>query len=193
MDAPGPGGAPPARAPSDRPGPWRRRLRLLRHRLRTEGRTRPTDALADLLERALGPAVAGPLPPARLRRGVARSSAREEYLKAGALAAAELLGFLLRSGRTPGGGARWLDFGCGAGRIAWILLRARACASLVGVDVDRPAIDWCRRHLEGGRFLAIESWPPMPLPAASFDLVFAASVFTHFDESFLMFSTSTKT
>ena len=157
-------------------------MRRLRHELGTEGRARSTDLVADLAERALGPMVGWPVPRAALRRGVGRGSSREEYLKAGALAVAELLGFLSRSDRTFGREARILDFGCGAGRLAGILLAARVSDSLVGVDVDEAAVRWCQRHLRQGRFLSIAPRPPMPLAGGSFELAFAASVFTHFDE-----------
>lgn len=173
----GAGPAPPAPRRSAR-----LRLRALRQRLRGEARARTADALADLAEAALGPIVGWPLPPARLRRGVARSSSREEYLKAGALAVAELLAFLARAGRPLARATRLLDFGCGAGRLAGLLLASRAVDTLTGVDVDAAAIRWCQRRLPAGRFLAIAPAPPLPFPPAAFDLVLAASVFTHFDE-----------
>ena len=123
-----------------------------------------------------------PLPPAELRRRVARSSARDEYLKAGGLAAAEIVGFLWRAGVGAEGRARWLDFGCGCGRLSWYLISSGACATYVGADVDEPAIRWCRSHLKEGRFEVIRPEPPTAFDSESFDLVFAASVFTHFDE-----------
>ena len=64
-------------------------------------------------------------------------------------------------------------------RLAGILLAARVSDSLVGVDVDEAAVRWCQRHLR-----QVDSSLSLPAPDAprlgSFELAFAASVFTHF-------------
>lgn len=48
--------------------------------------------------------------------------------------------------------------------------------------MDPQAIDWACRHLPG-RFESIASSPPTRLPSEHFDVVYAISVFTHFDEA----------
>jgi SAM-dependent methyltransferase len=160
----------------------RKSLRSLRARLRESTRYWLSDAPADLAEALAGPAVGRPLPGRALRQGVARGSSRDEYLKAGGLAATEVLAFLLRSGVDGRPLRRWLDFGCGSGRLAWLLHDSGAAPELVGVDVDRGAVDWCARHLAPGRFRAIEPMPPLGIGDGEIDLALAASVFTHFDE-----------
>jgi ubiquinone/menaquinone biosynthesis C-methylase UbiE len=77
---------------------------------------------------------------------------------------------------------RVLDFGCGCGRtIAWFLHQGQT--EFHGVDVDRDAIEWCRKHLRQGHFFANAPAPPLPYPAEHFDVVYCISVFTHLSES----------
>ena len=77
---------------------------------------------------------------------------------------------------------RWLDFGCGSGRIARHLLGADPPRELWGVDVDAPAVAWCARRFPGSTFRTISADPPSPLPASHFDVVVSGSVFTHLAE-----------
>jgi len=70
-----------------------------------------------------------------------------------------------------------LDFGCGCGRVTryW----AGFAGSIAGSDLDAEAIDWCSANLPFARFE--QNWlaPPLAFDDASFDLVYALSVFTH--------------
>jgi SAM-dependent methyltransferase len=71
-----------------------------------------------------------------------------------------------------------LDFGCGCGRtIRWLIERFPRTA-FWGADVDPAAVAWCERHLQA-HFAANAALPPLPFPPASFDCVYAISVFTH--------------
>lgn len=160
---------------------WRKTLRSLRARVRESTRYWISDGPADLAEALTGPVVGRPLPGRALRQGVARGSSRDEYLKAGGLAATEVLAFLLRAGVDGRDLRRWLDFGCGSGRLAWLLLDSGAAVELVGVDVDRDAVDWCAKQLAPGKFFACRPMPPLEIADAAIDVALAASVFTHFD------------
>jgi SAM-dependent methyltransferase len=161
------------------PAPARRSVR----RLLAEAPHRLRDLPADLADRFRR----DPLPPAALRARVGLSSSRQEFQAAGGLLARDLLAAL--AAVEPAGGAvwtagRWLDFGCGCGRVVRSLLRAGQLGpgtEISGVDVDRPAVAWCRRHLPG-RFEAGSELPPLAFPDGSFDLIYAVSVFTHLDE-----------
>jgi len=42
-------------------------------------------------------------------------------------------------------------------------------------------ISWCRRHLAGS-FSVMRPDPPLDFPAASFDVIYAISIFTHYTE-----------
>lgn len=97
--------------------------------------------------------------------------------------------------------SRVFDFGCGCGRTARHLLRQTPRpAAYLGVDLHRGMVRWCQKHLSpldpAFRFEHHDVGNPgfnpgrrkpakLPLPAewGTFDLVYAASVFTHLRES----------
>jgi len=135
----------------------------------------------DLRERFSRDRESPPLPPAALRRRVGLTSSREEFLTLGRDLSRDLLAAFAEVRRPDESFARWLDFGCGSGRVARFVIAA-GVGTVSGVDVDRPAVRWARRHLGAG-FEAIEPRPPLPFPEASFDVVYAVSVFTHLDEA----------
>jgi len=74
-----------------------------------------------------------------------------------------------------------LDFGCGCGRVTryW----DGFAGSVAGSDLDREAVEWCNRNLRFGRFELNALEPPLVFADASFDLVYALSVFTHLTAS----------
>lgn len=90
-----------------------------------------------------------------------------------------------------------LDIGCGIGRMAVPLTGYVTDGSYDGIDIVAPAIRWCKRHVSSrhpnfrfhhadvhNRFYnPTGSERPeshrFPFPDASFDFVFACSVFTH--------------
>lgn len=163
------------------PGPLRATLR----RTVADAPHRRRDFTADLKERFV-PGSSLPLPPARLRHRVGPNSSRAEFLHVGALCAADLLKVYEPMKRPAEADRRWLDFGCGCGRVARHLVGRDsgplAGIDYTGVDVDRLQIDWAARHLPG-RFEVIPEAPPTALAGGSFDLIFTISVFTHLDES----------
>jgi SAM-dependent methyltransferase len=77
-------------------------------------------------------------------------------------------------------GKRVLDFGCGAGRVLRHFLAEGSSTELWGCDIDGPSVAWLVDNMSP----AVRSFrngpePPLPLPDGYFDLVWAASVFTH--------------
>jgi SAM-dependent methyltransferase len=154
----------------------------IRHRLRVLRRETPIrfrDFPADLNERFRGSAM--PLPPASLRGRVGIDSSRAHFDAIGRRVADDVLSVFptlaLRIEDYP----RWLDFGCGAGRAARHLATQASIQWLAGVDVDEPAIRWASRRLRN-EYVAIAPSPPTHYAEASFDVIYAISVFTHFDE-----------
>lgn len=163
------------------PGPVRAGLR----RVVADARYRREDLLADLRERLAG-ADGLPLPPPGLRHRVGPNSSRTQFLHVGRLCAADLLKIYGALGRPAAGDRRWLDFGCGCGRVARHLIAPEANSApgdlvYTGVDVDRRQIAWAARHLPG-RFEVIPAAPPTALGDGEFDVIFTISVFTHLDE-----------
>jgi SAM-dependent methyltransferase len=150
----------------------RRQIREVPQRLRDLG--------PDLRERLSNAGESPPLPPAALRRRVGLTSSRDEFLTLGRNLSRDLLALFAEVRRPGESFNRWLDFGCGSGRVARFVIAA-GVGAISGVDIDRPAVRWARRHLGPG-FQAIEPRPPLPFADASFDIVYAVSVFTHLDE-----------
>lgn len=118
-----------------------------------------------------------PLPPPRLRTGVSGAPDVWMYVEGGELAEKTVRGALDRSGVDISSLRAILDFGCGCGRVLrrWRELDARVC----GTDVNAAAVDWCRTHLPFAEVGVNGLEPPLSYGEASFDLVYAISVFTH--------------
>lgn len=113
-----------------------------------------------------------PLPPRRLMVRVAGTADAEWFLRSGRAAYDAI------AERVPLEQLQSvLDFGCGCGRVTryWSGFAGAVCGS----DVNAQAIAWCRGNLGFARFERNALEPPLAFEAASFDLVYALSVFTH--------------
>jgi SAM-dependent methyltransferase len=75
-----------------------------------------------------------------------------------------------------------LEFGCGWGRIIRLFTRDVDPPGLWGIDCMSSAIDTCRETNPLARFELTDPFPPTILPANTFDLVYAYSVFSHLSE-----------
>ncbi len=113
-----------------------------------------------------------PLPPRRLMVRVAGTADADWFLRSGRAAYDAIADHVPLEEV-----ADVLDFGCGCGRV---LRYWRDAAGLVaGSDRDGGAVDWCRSNLGFARVERNALAPPLSFPDASFDLVYALSVFTH--------------
>jgi SAM-dependent methyltransferase len=121
-----------------------------------------------------------PIPPLRLVRASTGTSSLRWMFDGGALAAASVADILAQDGCRIESVGSLLDFGCGCGRVVrrW----ARGRAEIHGCDYHAASIAWCRRHLTHARFEVNGLAPPLPYAGASFDVVYALSVFTHLPE-----------
>lgn len=123
-----------------------------------------------------------PIPPPELRQRMSILADSDEdrrgYLERGAVTRRAIEGVLTPDWSWEG--KRVLDFGCGSGRVLRHLLPEAQHAEFWGSDIDRGCIAWNEQHLTPPMsFVVNDEAPPLPLPAADFDLVYAMSVFTH--------------
>ncbi|WP_153769118.1 class I SAM-dependent methyltransferase [Labrenzia sp. CE80] len=89
---------------------------------------------------------------------------------------------LVRSGAELRG--RLLDFGCSSGRNLAALQRAFGNdLELFGADPSQSSIEWLRANVHGVCAEVNRQEPPLPFEDATFDLVLAKSIWTHFSPS----------
>ena len=127
-----------------------------------------------------------PYPPIDLANRVGAivdaSDPYEHFRMLGAGTKAELLAALPEGWSFAG--RQVLDFGCGAGRTLRHLLDEAAAGEIWGCDIDAPSIAWLRANLCPPLHVAVNGpTPPLPFADATFDLVYAVSVFTHLTDS----------
>lgn len=121
-----------------------------------------------------------PVPPAVLRLRVVGTGDFDWFLQSGERAATGIRAALARHDMSIDAQGRVLDFGCGCGRVTrwWAGVRG-----VQGCDVSTEAVAWCRANLPFARFSVSGAVPPLPYPDATFDFVYALSVFTHLVEA----------
>ena len=121
-----------------------------------------------------------PIPPARLLMLTTASPSVEWFIQSGRAGADSIREQLARHGVPLASVRTVLDFGCGCGRVLrhW----ADLPAEVHGCDYNPVLVNYCRQQLSFARFEPNTLEPPLPYPTASFDLVYALSVFTHLPE-----------
>lgn len=122
----------------------------------------------------------GPLPPDELNFLVSGSTDPVWFIKSGRLARKSVLDILAKNGIPAKHLKGILDFGCGAARVLRHLRDLKECG-LAGVDYNPDLIAWCQKSHPFSRFAVNPFLGPLPFADASFDLVYAFSVFTHLD------------
>ena len=129
------------------------------------------------------PADPGVAPPEALTRQTSglrpedRIATADEYWAGGYLGALIFLQLFDRAGGNLRTCGSILDFGCGTGKLAAILQSIEGIA-LEGTDINESLIEWDREH-RPGVFSVNSPDPPLTYPSRTFDLIVAASVFTH--------------
>ena len=74
---------------------------------------------------------------------------------------------------------RILDWGCGPGRLTWMLTKLTTAPEIHGCDIDSDAISWCEQNMPRAEFRSIPPFPPTRYSDDCFDLVIGNSIFTH--------------
>jgi len=122
-----------------------------------------------------------PIPPSNLIFLVSGTAEIAWFLKAGSLAAESISDALRASGAEIRELGAILDFGCGCGRVLrhWHSLPR---TKVYGTDINPKLVEWVQQHLPFARVQVNELAPPLAYPDASFDLIYALSVFTHLTE-----------
>lgn len=123
-----------------------------------------------------------PVPSPRLRYRVHGSTDIAGYLEVGQRSWQSIETLLEAKGRSSTQAKSILDFGCGSGRTIRNI-EPTGHDPVMGIDIDRAAIGWCRSNLPGYQFQTVAHLPPTNLPGEQFDLIYAISVFTHLDEA----------
>jgi SAM-dependent methyltransferase len=113
-------------------------------------------------------------PPLWWMHDMYRHTSFDLYWRTGAATAAGLTARIDRY--VEAGAPRIADWGCGLARV---LRHLPDRYGRTGFDYNAQAVDWCTDHIKGARFLRNELRPPLPVEAASFDALYALSVFTH--------------
>jgi SAM-dependent methyltransferase len=77
---------------------------------------------------------------------------------------------------------RALDFGCSSGRTVRALAAAWPQVDWHGVDPNAEAVEWGAAHVAGVQFATSPLEPPLPYADGFFDVVYAISIWSHFNE-----------
>jgi SAM-dependent methyltransferase len=122
------------------------------------------------------------IPPTRFVLKVAGNPDVQWFLEGGRLAAHSLRKVLARSSLRVDDFLAILDFGCGCGRVIRHWRKLPSSTRVYGTDYNQQLVKWCRQNLAFANFQVNRLFPPLAFVSASFDLVYALSVFTHFPE-----------
>jgi SAM-dependent methyltransferase len=119
-----------------------------------------------------------PIPRPRYITNVAGAPDVAHFLASGKDSLQAIKDMLERNGCNPAAPGDVLDFGCGAGRILrhW---KPNERLRLHGTDYNANLVEWCSRNYRFAEFRVNPLEGPLPYPDASFDVVYAWSVFTH--------------
>lgn len=74
---------------------------------------------------------------------------------------------------------RILDWGCGCGRLTYLLSKISKTFKVYGCDIDKEAISWCRDNIQDAQFTVIPLTPPTNYPPIFFNLIIGNSILTH--------------
>jgi SAM-dependent methyltransferase len=124
------------------------------------------------------------LPPARLRFDVIACSSAEYYTTSGKKMAEQIQSVIREYG--PPDTRVVCEWGCGPGRILFALEKLDAARTMefIGSDAFAPSIRWAQSVPDCRiQFHLNKMEPPLDIPDAAVDFVYAVSVFTHLSDT----------
>lgn len=124
------------------------------------------------------------LPSASLRYRVNGVPQLSRFLSEGERCSTDIENALASIGKNLHSFSNVLDFGCGCGRTVRWFSKYAAKSSFHGTDIDSAAVAYCRSSFSDFEFDVNGELPPLKYPAASFDLIYSISVFTHINEDY---------
>jgi len=138
----------------------------------------PAARMTTVVRADIGSAV--PVPPAQLIERVVGMPNAPYFLTSGLKSFTEFALSINRH-RELSSLHRVLDWGCGCGRVSVHFLQLLDAPGLEwhGCDIDGEAVTWCAEHLQPGRFVRVDPWPPTGFADGMFDVVIGFSVCTH--------------
>lgn len=77
-----------------------------------------------------------------------------------------------------------LDFGCSSGRVTRVLAAAYPGTRWLGCDPNEDAVAWAAATFPAVQWFANANEPPLPLVDGELDLVYAVSIWSHFEPLF---------
>lgn len=122
-----------------------------------------------------------PVPPVGVRSGYDGDG----YLKSGEKVARTILDSVARHSAAATPPRDILDWGCSSGRVLRHFVDLVPGSRCWGCDIDPWTINWAAGHLSPPlSFFRSTTVPSLPLESASFDLIYAISIFTHLSDNF---------
>lgn len=104
-----------------------------------------------------------------------------DYFEDGPATATDLVTLIRK--HTPVEALKWLDWGCGPGRVVRHLPGLLGTSSIVfGTDYNHTYIDWCRKHIPQVQFRINAIDPPLNFENGAFNVVTGLSILTHLSE-----------
>jgi ubiquinone/menaquinone biosynthesis C-methylase UbiE len=122
-----------------------------------------------------------PVPPRNLWQGYGQTS--QEYLESGREHVHKMLAILQEVDFSLAGGRRFLEMGCGSGRMIRHLKEFVVSGEAWGTDVCAEYVIWCKQYLSPPfNFATTTTIPHVPFEDGYFDFIYTGSVFTHIDD-----------
>jgi cyclopropane fatty-acyl-phospholipid synthase-like methyltransferase len=124
------------------------------------------------------------IPPAHLIARVDGQYGTVHFLKVSIVSWKTIIKSLRRVGININDFKNILDFGCGVARTLISANSQIKKTNFFGTDVDREAIEWCKKNIKNVSFQSNDELPPLNYTDNKFDFIYSISVFSHLNEDY---------